>query len=172
MLGEGPPRIVRLVLLAIAAVTALAIVLLWPGDDRPELPSGLGNDSVDGGAGNDIIFGGDKLNPTPPPGTTDDDTISGGLGNDSVHGGARNDIIFGSNGDDYLTGATGMDQFEGGSGLDTIVETADADITLSATQLFVGGFAEQFYDIERAVLTGGAGSNWIDANGGTLVCCT
>ena len=45
MLGEGPPRLVRVALIAVAAVTAVAIVVLWPGDDRPALPSGLGNDS-------------------------------------------------------------------------------------------------------------------------------
>lgn len=45
MLGQGPPRLVRVALIAVAAVTVVAIVVLWPGDDRPALPSGLGNDS-------------------------------------------------------------------------------------------------------------------------------
>lgn len=45
MLGEGPARLIRLVLLVIAAVTVVVIVVLWPGNGRPELPSGLGDDT-------------------------------------------------------------------------------------------------------------------------------
>ena len=44
-MGAGPARLVRFALLAVALATVAAIVLLWPEDDRPELPSGLSADS-------------------------------------------------------------------------------------------------------------------------------
>ena len=52
---------------------------------------GNGNDSIIGGAGNDVFFGGD-----------DDDTLIGGNGDD---------ILFGDNEDDTLTGSSGSDAF-------------------------------------------------------------
>jgi uncharacterized membrane protein len=44
-MAAGPTRLVRLALLAIALATIAAIALLWPGDERPALPSGLSADS-------------------------------------------------------------------------------------------------------------------------------
>ena len=59
-------------------------------------------DTISGGAGNDVIFGGTM--PTTPPtlpggqaldGGTGNDTITGGTGLDSITGGTGNDVIFG-----------------------------------------------------------------------------
>jgi Ca2+-binding RTX toxin-like protein len=142
------------------------------GADDDSLAGGLGSDTVVGGSGNDIIFGGDLLaaltdftHPTLPAGDdTSPNSLVGGTGNDTIIGGSGNDIIFGSAGDDALTGDGGNDQFEGGTGIDTLVETADADFTLTPTQVFVAGVGERFYDIERAVLSGGDGNNRLDAS--------
>ena len=143
--------------------TSTTTVTTVPDDDS--LTGGTGNDTIDGGAGNDVIFGGDRLSGTTTTTVPDDDSLVGGTGNDTLDGGSGNDVVFGGEGDDYLTGGAGTDQFEGGSGNDTLVETADAAITITATQLVISGtpVAEQFYDVERAVLTGGAGNNLLDA---------
>ena len=131
----------------------------------------MGSDTVIGGSGNDIIFGGDLLVTVPgalaplPSGTPDTalNSLVGGLGSDTVIGGSGNDIIFGSEGDDWLTGDAGIDLFEGGSGYDTVVETRDANFTITPTQLIIGGVAERLFDVERAMLSGGDSNNVLDA---------
>ncbi|MGB7318932.1 MAG: Hint domain-containing protein, partial [Planktotalea sp.] len=73
-------------------------------------------DSVDGGAGNDTILGGD-----------DDDTISGGNGDDVLDGGIDDDLIFGGNGFDEIFGGDGSDTIDAGASDDTITGGAGAD---------------------------------------------
>ena len=134
-------------------------------NDDDSLSGGAGNDTISGGTGNDIIFGGDPLT-TMTGGTAPDDgndSLQGGSGNDTLAGGTGNDIIFGGDGDDALSGGDGIDVIDGGSGKNTIVETADSDMLLNPTQLFIGGVPERFYDIQSANLTGGSGNNRIDA---------
>jgi VCBS repeat-containing protein len=142
--------------------------------DENTLIGGQGNDTVIGGTGNDIIFGGDLLislpgtvapvaPPAPEPATATNSLV-GGAGNDTIVGGTGNDIIFGGAGDDALQGGAGADLYEGGSGSDVVVEATDGDIALNPTQLVVNGVAERFYDIERAILVGGASANLIDAS--------
>ena len=100
------------------------------------------DNQISGGAGNDVIFGGDPVAP-PLPGTTEappngNDSLGGGQGNDTVIGGGGNDVIFGGDlldptrpanapppppddpGDDSLVGGTGNDTIKGGKGNDTI----------------------------------------------------
>ncbi len=134
-------------------------------NDDDSITGGKGNDTVVGGTGNDIIFGGDPLTTMTGGSAPDDgnDSLQGGGGNDTLAGGTGNDIIFGGDGDDALSGGDGNDVVDGGSGKNTIVETADSDILLNPTQLFIGGVPERFYDVQSANLTGGAGNNRIDA---------
>lgn len=101
-------------------------------------PLGGGDDSIDGGLGNDLIFGGvlgnDSLaggdgddsiygsggsnNPTGP--LTGVDTLTGGDGNDLIFGGVfGNDSIDGGVGDDTIRSGGG-DSVGGGTGDDTI----------------------------------------------------
>jgi len=99
-----------------------------------------GNDTLNGGGGADLL--------------------TGGLGNDTLDGGVGDDKLVGGLGDDALTGGLGLDTFTGGAGIDTIVETRDANITLTATQLIIGAdAAETFSGIEGAKLSGGASDN-------------
>jgi choice-of-anchor C domain-containing protein len=58
-----------------------------------------GNDVLNGGAGNDQLFGNG--------------------GNDTLNGGAGNDSLFGGAGDDTLRGGAGSDRLDGGAGTDT-----------------------------------------------------
>ena len=74
-----------------------------------------GNDTIDGGAGDDIIYGQDG-----------DDTITGGLGRDEISGGDGNDTITVAQGDSAM-GGDGDDMFivtdlnEAGSGTINII---------------------------------------------------
>jgi hemolysin type calcium-binding protein len=63
---------------------------------------------VDGGAGNDYLFGGDATS-----------TIWGRDGNDVLLGGGGNDWLNGGPGTDSLEGGTGTDDLTGGTGTDT-----------------------------------------------------
>ncbi|MEX3015135.1 cadherin-like domain-containing protein [Gymnodinialimonas hymeniacidonis] len=74
------------------------------------------NDSIDGGAGNDLIFGQD-----------DDDTITGGTGNDTIDGGVDNDSILGGQGDDVIEGGHGQDFIQGNNNNDSITGGRGSD---------------------------------------------
>ena len=78
----------------------------------------LANDSLVGGSGDDLIYGGsgnDTLE-----GGAGADTIGGGDGDDTIAGGADNDSLYGGNGDDSLVGGIGKDCLDGGNGNDTL----------------------------------------------------
>jgi Ca2+-binding RTX toxin-like protein len=80
-----------------------------------------------------------------------------------VIGGSGADTLTGNSLDNTFTGGGGIDNINGGTGVDTIVETADANFTLTNTNLTIGGVTDTLASIERATLTGGAGANTIDA---------
>ncbi|MBY4893463.1 Hint domain-containing protein [Rhodobacteraceae bacterium N5(2021)] len=65
------------------------------------------DDTIEGGAGEDLIFGEE--------------------GDDVLDGGADNDTLLGGEGDDSITGGAGQDSLTGGQGSDTIVGGDDAD---------------------------------------------
>ena len=94
-------------------------------------------------------------------GSNYDDTITGDSHANSLSGGA---------GDDTMSGGGGTDTISGGAGTNTLVETFDADMTLTNSSLTVtpfGGAAstvETLSGIELAALTGGSDSNTIDAS--------
>jgi Ca2+-binding RTX toxin-like protein len=84
-----------------------------------------GDDRIYGGAGNDTLYGGDDNDRV--HGDAGDDEIHGGSGNDRLNGGADNDIITGGDGDDKLNGGTGDDYLFGDAGADQIVGGAGED---------------------------------------------
>ena len=63
---------------------------------------------MDGGAGNDHVYGG-----------LGNDEVSGGDGHDYLDGGGRGDRIFGGAGDDFIRSGPGRDVVTGGTGRDT-----------------------------------------------------
>lgn len=109
-----------------------------------------------GGAGNDTLIGG-----------TGSDLLNGGDGNNSLVGGAGNDTLQANAGLDSLTGGLGDDSISGGLGLDRLIESADANLTLTNTAL-VGVGADVLSGIETAQLTGGNGNNTLIASVFTL----
>jgi Ca2+-binding RTX toxin-like protein len=77
-----------------------------------------GDDTLNGGAGGDSLFGGpgeDTLN-----GGGGFDDLSGKSGDDTLNGGAVGDFLSGGGGDDTLRGGHGRDSLHGHRGADTL----------------------------------------------------
>lgn len=93
--------------------------------------SPAGSETLNGGDGNDQLFGGDGI-----------DTLNGGSGADQLYGGTGNDV---------LSGGAGADQFFGGLGDDTVsyVDSTTAMTFNLHTGVFSGiGADDTFNSIE------------------------
>ena len=160
------------------------------GDDT--LVGGAGDDTLSGGSGANTIDGGagtDTLDETHDGGMVLADgwietesragavarstltgvekaTLRGGDGADRIDasGFSGKATLLGGAGDDVLIGGAQAILLDGGAGLDTIV-VQGGDITLTTTALVVDGASHALQGIERAVLSGDAGNNRIDASG-------
>jgi hypothetical protein len=103
-------------------------------DNSPStVTGGAGDDTLNGGAGDDTVTGGggnDTLN-----GGAGNDTVTGGGGNDTLNGGAGNDTVNGG-GNNTVTGGGGgggNDTVTSGGGNDTVTgggENDDLDIDI------------------------------------------
>ncbi len=98
---------------------------------------------VDGGPGNDIIYGGAEA-----------DTLHGGDGDDIIFGGAGDDVITGGPGDDILNGGVGADTINGQEGND-LIRGGDGADSLSGG----GG-----WDVADYITDGGPGSVSVSLN--------
>jgi hypothetical protein len=111
--------------LRLSGVTVDTLIDAGAGNDRVDgsqvssariiVYAGLGNDTVRGGGGDDVLDGGsghDTLE-----GNAGDDVLVGGAGNDIVKGGAGEDILVKGSGTDTLDGGAGDDEFIGSSEL-------------------------------------------------------
>ena len=82
------------------------------GNDADNIISGLGGaDKIDGGAGDDTLYG-DAKDASAPLGNASDfeeDRLFGGLGNDTLFGQTGNDELDGGEGQDILNGGDGND---------------------------------------------------------------
>lgn len=67
------------------------------------------------------------LQPFPPAGTDDDDTIAGAEGNDLIKAAGGNDTVRAAGGDDQIKGGDGNDVLRGGTGDDVIYGRQDDD---------------------------------------------
>lgn len=93
-------------------------------------------DDIDGGKGNDTLYGGlgdDKLD-----GDKGDDKLYGGVGDDRLKGGKGHDQLYGEAGDDRLEGGSGNDILVGGLGADRL-KGGDGNDTFRYTSLAEGG---------------------------------
>jgi Ca2+-binding RTX toxin-like protein len=79
-----------------------------------------GGDYIDGGPGDDVLFGDSRVDPADAIRTGESATASG-LRGDAMLGGAGSDWVIGSSGNDALSGGGGDDLVIGGAGDDDIV---------------------------------------------------
>jgi Ca2+-binding RTX toxin-like protein len=87
-----------------------------------EVYGGLGDDTLTGGKGKDVLFG---------DGATDSDRD----GRDLLSGGKGADALTGGGGDDTLSGGAGADTLSGGGGADRVVYSRTSDSNVKATDL-------------------------------------
>ena len=119
-----------------------------------------GNDSIKGNVGVaatiGIVFNGNEGDDY----LSGDGTLSGGNGDDALVGGIGANLLNGDAGNDTLTGNGGADTLNGGTGTDTVLETRDANFTLTNAALTIGAEGtDTLSSIERANLNGGLGNN-------------
>jgi Ca2+-binding RTX toxin-like protein len=77
-----------------------------------------GKDKISGGIGDDQLFGGDETDTI--TGDENNDTIHGDNGDDFLGGDAGDDHIFGDANNDQINGGLGLDELDGGTGVDTL----------------------------------------------------
>ncbi len=94
--------------------------------------SGSGDDIVDGDGGADIILGGKGFDNV--HGGADNDTIFGGDQADTIAGDGEDDVISGGSGNDYIHGNTGDDVMKGDSGADVMFGDAGDDQVFGQTE--------------------------------------
>ncbi|HEY0414113.1 MAG TPA: cadherin domain-containing protein [Allosphingosinicella sp.] len=125
------------------------------GDGQEWVTGGGGNDDLSGNGGDDILSG-----------NAGDDTLSGGAGSDVLYGGAGQDTLTGGVGDDVLSGGDADDILEGGIGADVLAGGSGVDtasyahsmaavvVSLAGSSASSGGDAagDRYVDIEN--LTG------------------
>ena len=100
------------------AFTIPAYAHLNYGTDGDDIVQGsLLNDSLNSGAGNDLIYGCDG-----------DDYLDGGAGNDRIDAGAGSDAIYGGIGDDLIRAGKGDDLIYAGAGNDVVYGGSGSDI--------------------------------------------
>ena len=92
-------------------------------------------------------------------------TLAAGNTIENVIGGAGADTMKGNSLNNALTGGPHSDMLTGGGGSDTVVETRDANFTLTDATLTIGAEgADTLSSIEAAHLTGGPGANSLSAS--------
>lgn len=94
------------------------------GDDL--IFAGGGPDAVNGSGGNDILFG--EAQDDRMEGGAGDDILFGGFHDDALRGGADDDLLMGGAGADTLSGEDGNDVIIGGSDFDRLYGGAGDDV--------------------------------------------
>ncbi len=97
-----------------------------------------GADNIDGGNGDDLIFGGGG-NAT-IDGGDDKDFIFGGTGNDSIEGGSGEDIIIGGQDQDIISGGNGNDVIFGDYNNSNINELKNIKNTINDDSIYGDNF--------------------------------
>lgn len=103
--------------------------------------AGAGNDTLDGGEGDDVIDAGEGNDDV--EGGNGDDSIEAGAGSDSLEGGDGDDTLDGGSGDDLLIGGVGSDTYELSRGDDTIRGFRPDDKIVLSDDLKNAGLTEQ-----------------------------
>ena len=120
---------------------------------------GVGNDRMYGGTNRDMIidlFGDDVI-----AGLAGHDWINAGWGNDTVYGNTGNDYLLGGPGTDTLVGQDGDDSIWGGSGDDVLTGDFGND------RLFGGAGNDRLGRLPVGPLAGEVGNDFMDGGDGT-----
>jgi Ca2+-binding RTX toxin-like protein len=115
--------------------------------------------TVDGGAGNDILYGSDGS-----------DILSGGDDNDGLYGYNNADVLIGGNGLDNMYGGLGNDELFGGETYDYLYGEEGNDILYGEgdyDNLYGGGNHDKLYGgADGDYLDGGLGNDLLDGGDG------
>ncbi|MDC0936771.1 Ig-like domain-containing protein, partial [Pirellulales bacterium] len=132
------------------------------------LDGGAGDDLIFGGSGNDTLIGAqgnDKL-----LGRGGDDVLLGGDGADTIWGNHGNDVVDAGDGDDRVSGGAGADILQGGAGHDILWGRRDEDLIYGGdgNDVLFGGLGDDqlFGDDGNDWLHGGAGDDLIYGGAG------
>ncbi|OYY65258.1 MAG: hypothetical protein B7Y51_03145 [Burkholderiales bacterium 28-67-8] len=133
---------------------------------RDTLDGGVGNDMLFGEGGDDVLLGGDGNDQLEGDGAASrlraelhgNDDLDGGTGNDSLWGGGGADVLRGGEGNDWLAGEdqrtatatttlTGNDTLWGGAGADTLIGGVGNDVLIGGTgaDMLYGGSGADVY---------------------------
>ena len=170
---------------------ALANGMSYLGNEEANvLSTGVKNDYIDGGDGDDTLYGdandftgefdADQING--PVGGND--VLIGGSGKDTIYGGGGDDTIYGDrmggatpatvNNSDTLIGGTGTDTIYGGIGDDILIGGIDKNTTDTVVDQLEGGDDDDTYyagDLDTIKDSDGKGSVYFEGeklSGGTL----
>ncbi len=141
--------------------------LLGGNDEYDNTETQIVSDYVDGGAGNDSIWGGDGADML--IGGDGSDRLSGERGADTLDGGSGTDALNGQDGNDLLDGGAGLDSVSGGNGDDVLIwRGADAQfaggagtdtLRVASGDLALGSLAGIATGIERIDVAADAAAN-------------
>jgi hypothetical protein len=125
---------------------------------------GAGNDRINASGGNNVIWG-DAIYEQDLP-TGGDDVLSSLGGNDIIYGGGGNDEIYAGAGDDYVHAGHGDDLVSGGEGNDRIYGSGGADRLYgdAGDDVIVGGDGGDVLAGRSGddILIGGAGADTLN----------
>ena len=156
--GDGPDTVVEIR----NAGFTLTNTGLTIGSEGKDTLSGIEAACLTGGVGDNTLDASDFAGSAVLDGAGGNDILKGGSGNDVLIGGPGNDILSGGPGNDEYTGGPGTNTLTeaAGGGVDTVVETCDADFTVTnVNELIWSEGTETFVNIENVHLTGGPGDN-------------
>lgn len=140
----------------VGAVDAVGNDSLFGDDGDDLIYAGAGNDLLNGNDGNDTVYAGagDDSWQTMDTG---DDLLYGGAGNDIISGDTGNDTIYGDDGNDAIEGHDGVDIIFGGAGQDYITGADISGLSFSGNRTLNPWFGSD--DSSNDYLDGGDGDD-------------
>lgn len=123
-----------------------------------------GHDIIDGGSGNDVMYGDRSSIGTVPGGLLSVgiqgyDRMRGGAGNDRIYGDGGNDELYGQADSDMLYGGSGNDTMWGGSGADQLWGESGNDSLIGDDDETSGGIDHLYGGSGNDTLYGRAGND-------------
>lgn len=170
--GDSDESAMAVTVRADARGAAALTLTVSDGTHQAALPIGLrvGDDSMTGTDGSDIIIGGNGPNtlrglsgPDVLCGNGAPDTIDGGDGNDDIYGGPGDDHLIGGNGTDEIYGEDGDDLVDGPSDLGDAIRPGAGSNTVNAGD--GNDFIDTYGSTGRQRIRSGGGQDSINLGG-------